>query len=68
MKTLKKEMSYQNKGSLYPDLKRDTSVSKAGWDELKQLAQQLESEFATKIDLKDKNLEAEIENFFILNT
>ena len=61
-------MSYQNKGSLYPDLKRDTSVSKAGWDELKQLAQQLESEFATKIDLKDKNLEAEIENFFILNT
>ena len=68
MKTLKKEMSYQNKGSLYPDLKRDTSVSKAGWDELKQLAQQLKSEFATKIDLKDKNLEAEIEIFFILNT
>ena len=34
---------------------------------MKQSAEQLKSVFATKIDLKDKNLEGEIGNFLILN-
>ena len=34
---------------------------------MKQSAEQLKSVFATKIDLKDQNLEGEIGNFLILN-
>ena len=34
---------------------------------MKLFAEQLKSVFATKIDLKDKNLEREIRYFFILN-
>ena len=34
---------------------------------MKQFAEHLKSAFATKIDLKDKNLEREIGKFLILN-
>ena len=60
-------MGYSNKGNSYPDLKNDTLISKPDGDKLKLFAEQLQSVFATKIDLKDKNLEREIRNFLILN-
>ena len=66
-RTLKREMGYSNKGSSYPDKKSDTTIEKSDRDRLKQFAEQLKSVFATKIDLKDKNLEREIGNFLILN-
>ena len=60
-------MGYLSKGSSYPDLKNGTSIAKTDGDKLKLFAEQLKSVFATKIDLKDKNLEREIRYFFILN-
>ena len=66
-RTLKKEMGYPSKGSSYPDLTNGTSTAKTDGDKLKLFAEQLKSVFATKIDLKDKNLEREIRNFLILN-
>ena len=66
-RTLKKEMGYPNKASSYPDLKSDTSIAKTDGDHLKLFAEQLKSVFATKIDLKDKDLEREIGDCLILN-
>ena len=43
------------------------STAKTDGDKLKLFAEQLKSVFATKIDLKDKNLEREIRNVLILN-
>ena len=59
-RTLKKEMGYPNKESSYPDLKNGSSIAKTDGDKLKLFAEQLKSMFATKIDLKDKNLEKQI--------
>ena len=42
-------------------------MAKTDGDKLKLFAEQLKSVFATKIDLKDRNLEREIRNFLILN-
>ena len=66
-RTLKKEMGYPNKASSYPDLKNGTSIAKTDRDNLKLFAEQLKSVFATKIDLKDKDLEREIGDCLILN-
>ena len=66
-RTLKKEIGYPSKGSSYPDLNDGTSITKTEGDKLKLFTEQLKSVFATKIDLKDKNLEREIRNFLILN-
>ena len=66
-RTLKKEMGYPNKESSYPDLKNSSSIAKTDGNTLKLFAEQLKSMFATKIDLKDKNLEKQIWNFLILN-
>ena len=66
-RTLKKEMGYPSKGSSYPYPTNGTSMAKTDGDKLKLFAEQLKSVFATKIDLKDKNLEREIQNFLILN-
>ena len=66
-RTLKKEMGYPNKESSYPDLKNGSSIAKTDGDKLKLFAEQLKSMFATKTDLKDKNLEKQIWNFLILN-
>ena len=60
-------MGYLSKGSSHPDLKNGTSIAKTDGDKLKLFAEKLKSVFATKIDLKDKNLEREILYFFILN-
>ena len=59
-RTLKKEMGYPNKESSYPDLKNSSSIAKTDGNTLKLFAEQLKSMFATKIDLKDKNLEKQI--------
>ena len=53
-------MGYPNKESSYPDLKNGSSIAKTDGDKLKLFAEQLKSMFATKIDLKDKNLEKPI--------
>ena len=42
-------------------------MAKTDGDKLKLFAERLKSVFATKIYLKDKNLEREIRNFLILN-
>ena len=42
-------------------------IAKTDQDKLMQFAEQLKSVFATKIELKDKNIEREIRNFLILN-
>ena len=60
-------MVYPSKGSSYLDLTNGTSMAKTDVDKLKLFAELLKSVFATKIDLKDKNLEREIQNFLILN-
>ena len=60
-------MGYPNKGCSYPDLKNGAAIPKTDQDKLKQFAKQLKSVFATKIELKDKNLERGIGNFLILN-
>ena len=62
-KTLKKEMGYTSKGSLYRNLKNGTSITKTDGDKLKLFAEQWKSMFATKIVLKDKNLERKIQYF-----
>ena len=59
-------MGYPNKGSSYADLKNNLLLAKTDGDKLKLFAEQLKSVFATKIDLKNKNLEIEIRNFFYL--
>ena len=59
-------MGYPNKGNSYPDLISGMSMAKTDGDKLKLIAEQLKSIFATKMDLKDKNLEREIRNFLIL--
>ena len=60
-------MGYPSKGSLYTNITNGTSTAKTDGDKLKIFAEQLKSVFATKIDLKDKNLESEIRYFLILN-
>ena len=66
-RTLKKEIGFPNKRSSYPDLKNNTSTAKTDRDKLKLFAEQLKSVFATKIELKDRNLEREIGNFLVLD-
>ena len=66
-RTLKKEMSFPEKGISYLDFKINISTAKTDRDTLKLFAEQFESVFATKIELKDENLEREIGSFFILN-
>ena len=66
-RSLKKEMGFLEKGSSYTDLKNNTTTAKTDRDKLKHFSEQLKSAFAIKIELKDKNLEREIGNFFILN-
>ena len=56
-RTPKGEMGYPSKGNSYPNLKNNTSIAKTGQNKLKQFAEQLKSVFATKMKLKDKNLE-----------
>ena len=56
-------MGYSSKASSYPDLKSGTSITKTDGDKLKLFAEQLKSVFASKTDLKDKNLEREIRHF-----
>ena len=60
-------MGFPEKGSSYPHLKNNTIAAKTDRDKLKLFAEQLKSVFATKIELKDNNLEREIGNFLILN-
>ena len=48
-------------------MKNNTTTAKTDRDKLKHFSEQLKSAFAIKIELKDKNLEREIGNFFILN-
>ena len=60
-------MGYTSKGSLYPNITNGTSITKTDGDKLKLFAEQMKSVFASKIDLKDKNLERETQYFFILN-
>ena len=60
-------MGYPSNGSSYPDLKSDNSIAKTDQDKLKKFAEQLKAVFATKIELKNKNLERKIGNFLILN-
>ena len=60
-------MDFPEKESAHPDLKNNTATAKLGRDKLKLFVEQLKSVFATKIKLKNKNLEREIGNFFILN-
>ena len=60
-------MGFPEKGSSYPDLKNNTIAAKTDRDKLKLFAEQLKSVFATKIELKDNNLEREIGNFLILD-
>ena len=60
-------MGYTSKGSLYPNITNGTSITKTDGDKLKLFAEQMKSVFASKIDLKDKNLERETRYFFILN-
>ena len=59
-------MGYPSKESLYPHLKNDTSMTKTDGDKLKLFPEQWKSVFATKIDLKEKNLEREIRYFLSL--
>ena len=67
LRTLKKKMGYPSKGSSYPNLNNGISIAKTDGGKLKLFAEQLKSVFVTKIDLKDKNLEREIQNVLILN-
>ena len=60
-------MSYPSKGSSYADIKNGTLTTKTDGDKLKLFEEQLKSVVASKIDLKDKNLERETRYFFILN-
>ena len=53
-------MGYPSKASSYPDLKKTDGHN------LKLVAEQLKYVFATKTDLKDKNLEREIRHFLSL--
>ena len=59
-------MGYPSKASSYPDLKNGTSITKTDGDKLKLFAEQLKSVFASKTDLKDKNLERDIRHFLSL--
>ena len=52
--------------SFYPNLKCGTLIAKSDQDKLKQIAEQLKFVFATKIKIKDNNLEKEIK-IFIFN-
>ena len=51
-------MGFPEKGSSYPDLKNNAIAAKTDRDKLKLFAEQLKSVFATKIELKDNNLES----------
>ena len=66
-RTLKIKMGYPSKGSSYPDLTNGTKIAKTNGHKLKVFPEHLKSIFATKVDLKDKNVEGEIRNFLILN-
>ena len=59
-------MGYPSKASSYPDLTNGMSMAKTNGEKLELYAEQLKSVFATKIDLKDKNLERETEIFLTL--
>ena len=61
-------MVYPSKGSSYPELKSDATIAKTDQDKLKQFAERLKSVFATKIELKEKNLEREIFLYLIFKT
>ena len=60
-------MSYPSKGSSYADIKNGTLITKKDGGKLKLFEEQLKSVVASKIDLKDKNLERETRCFFIFN-
>ena len=60
-------MSYPSKGSSYADIKNGTLITKIDGGKLKLFEEQLKSVVASKIDLKDKNLERETRCFFIFN-
>ena len=49
-------MGYPGKRSSYPDLKNYTATPKTNQNKLNQFVKQLKSVFATKVELKDKNL------------
>ena len=59
-------MSYPDKRNSYPGFKNGTAIA-THQDKLKQFFYQLKSVFATKIQLKDQDLEQKIGNFFILD-
>ena len=60
-------MGYAIKKSTYPDLKNgNTTTAKTDQNKLKQFSKQAKSVSATKIELKDQDLEQEMENFLIL--
>ena len=62
----KRKWVFQRK-EFISELKNNTSTAKTDRDKLKLFAEQLKSVFATKTELKDKNLEREMGNFLILN-
>ena len=55
-------MGYPGKRSSYPDFKNYTATPKTNQNKLNQFVKQLKSVFATKVELKDKNLGREIGN------
>ena len=59
-------MGYLNKESSYPYF-HGSAISKTDQGKNKQFAEPLKCVFATKVELKDKDLEREIGNFLILN-
>ena len=58
-------MGYPNKKYSFPDLTNGAAIAKTDQDKLKQFVEKLKSVFATKIELKEKNLEKEIGNFIL---
>lgn len=56
-------MGFLSKSGSNPDLNNGTAIAKSDQDKLKQIAEQLKFVFATKIKIKDNNLEKEIKNF-----
>ena len=60
-------MDCTGKWSSYPNIGKGTLITKTNGDKLKLFAEQLNSVFVSKIDLKHKNLERETRYFFILN-
>ena len=63
----KKRKWYLCKGSSYSDLKNRTTIVKTDQEKLNQFAEQMKFAFATKIELKHKDIERKIGIFLILN-